>query len=63
MVYRSMLRGFELSITSGDISHRIDALVIPSLRPDYAILENGVVPCFGAAPDWKNQSFNFLPVL
>ena len=48
-----------LSLTLGDITHRIDALVIPSLGPDQILLDNDVMSLFGAILDWKNQRLTF----
>ena len=45
----------ELTITSGDITRRIDALVIPSLEPDCILLDNYVMSRVGAVLDYKNQ--------
>ena len=49
----------ELSLTLGDITCRIDALVIPSLGPDQILLDNYVMSRFGAILDWKNQRLTF----
>ena len=43
-----------LSLTVGDITRRIDALVIPSLGPDQILLDNDVMSRFEAILDWKN---------
>ena len=47
------------SLTLGDITRRIDALVIPSLGPDQILLDNDVMSRFGAILDWKNQCLTF----
>ena len=49
----------KLSLTLGDITRRIDALVIPSLEPDQILLDNYVMSRFGAILDWKNQRLTF----
>ena len=49
----------KLSLTLGDITRRIDALVIPSLGPDQILLDNDVMSRFGAILDWKNQRSTF----
>ena len=54
------ITGFiSLSVTLGDITRRIDALVIPSLGPDQILLDNDVMSRFGAVLDWENQRLNF----
>ena len=54
-----MLGFIKLSLTLGDITRRIDALVIPSLEPDQILLDNYVMSRFGAILDWKNQRLTF----
>ena len=49
----------ELSLTLGDITRRLDALVIPSLGPDQILLDNDVMSRFGAILDWRNQRLTF----
>ena len=48
-----------LSLTMGDITRRIDALVIRSLGPDQILLDNDVMSRFGAILEWKNQHVTF----
>ena len=50
---------YKLPLTLGDITRRIDALVIPSLGPDQILLDNDVMSRFGAILDWKNQRLTF----
>ena len=47
------------SVTLGDITRCIDALVVPSLRPDHILLDNDVMSRLGAVLDWRNQRLNF----
>ena len=54
------IMGFSnLSVALGDITPRIDALVIPSLGPDQILLDNDIISRFGAVRDWKNQRLHF----
>ena len=49
----------KLSLTLGDITRRIDALVIPSFGPDQILLDNDVMSRFRAVLDRKNQRLTF----
>ena len=49
----------QLSLTLGDITRRIDVLVILLLGPDQILLNNDVMSRFGAILDWKNQRLTF----
>ena len=55
-----ILRFIKLFPTLGDITRRIDALDIPSLRPHQVLLDNDILSRFGAILDWKNQHLTFL---
>ena len=49
----------ELSNTSGDMSRRVDALVVPSLGPDYdTSLDNYLTSRFGAVRTKLDNSVN-----
>jgi len=39
----------------GEISRRVDALVVPSLGPDQILLDNDSMSCLGAVLDWDNE--------
>ena len=49
----------KLSLTLGDITTRIDELVILSLGPGQILLDNDAISRFGAILDWKNQRLTF----
>ena len=55
----SVLGFVRLSISLGDITRRIDALVLPSLGPDEILLDNDAMSRFGAVLDWKKQRLKF----
>ena len=48
------------SLTLSTITHDVEALVVPSLRPDSILLDNIVMSIFGAVLDWENQVLSFL---
>ena len=48
------------SLTLGAITHDVAALVVPSLGPDSLLLDNKVMPTFGAVLDWQNKTVSFL---
>jgi len=39
----------------GEISRRVDALVVPSLGPDQILLDNDAMSGLGAVLDWDNE--------
>ena len=49
----------KLSLVLGDITHRIDALVVRSLGHGQILLDNDVLPRVGTILDWKNQHLTF----
>lgn len=51
--------GHSFTVKLGDVSRRIDALVIPSLGPDQILLDNDAMSRFGAVLDWKNERLTF----
>ena len=48
---------FDLQL--GDVTRRVEALVISSLRPDDILLDNSAMYLFGAKLGWKNQCITF----
>ena len=50
----------KLSLTPGDITRRVDALVIPLLGPDQILVDNDIMSRFGAILKWKQSTFDFL---
>ena len=41
------------------ITHDVEALVVPSLGPDSILLDNSDMSIFGAVLDWENQVLSF----
>ena len=43
------------SLTLRTIAHDVEALVVPSLGPDSRLVDNNVMPKFGAVLDWETK--------
>ena len=54
-----ILKFIRFDLQPGDVTRPVEALVIPSLRPDDILLDNSVMTIFGAKRDWKNQCITF----
>ena len=55
----TILGFLSFTVKLGDLSRRIDALVVPSLGPDQILLDNDAMSRFGAVLDWKNERLTF----
>ena len=48
---------FELTL--GDQTRKVDAVLVPTLGPDYVILDNSTMSNMGATLDWSNERLSF----
>ena len=54
-----VLRFIVFSLTLGDITCTVTALVVPSLGPDSFLTDNQVMSEFEAGLDWDHQTLSF----
>ena len=47
------------SLTIGDITKPVEALVLPTLGPDPLLLDNSITSAFGAALRWDSETLTF----
>lgn len=55
----NVLGFISFTVKLGDVSRRVEALVVPSLGPDQILLDNDVMSRFGAVLDWNNERLTF----